>query len=106
MSIRRIKANTARVEGDYVLVEEYSRKSFGAILGFILGLVIVIILKTDLLSGMVVIFFAVFMMSLLFPGNVVREVPVADMVELKHYPDKERVTVVLDDERVKRKQTR
>lgn len=35
-------------------------------------------------------------------GRVSREIPISDLVEIKHYPGKEKVTIVLDDERTKR----
>jgi hypothetical protein len=38
------------------------------------------------------------------PGRVIRQIPNIDLVEIKSYPTTNRVTVVLDDERTKRKQ--
>lgn len=106
MAIRKIKANAARVEGDYVLVEQHSQKTLGAFLGFVVGIGLAVLINEDWLLNGAVILMATSIGSALFPGEVIREVPQADLVELKHYPEEDRVTVVLDDERVKRKTAR
>lgn len=38
------------------------------------------------------------------PGRILRDIPLVDLVEIKRYQGKDKVTVVLDDERVKRNQ--
>ena len=109
MYIRKIKANIAMEEGDYIRIEQYStRFTFmlvGAIIGVVLGIAYVMSL-TDVSNEPTIItistlFFAVLGL-ILSQGKEVRRVPKADLVEIKEY-DNEHVTVVLDDERVKNK---
>lgn len=108
MSIRKIKANTATVDGDFIIVESDSWKPFSIIIGFSIGLVlylafdvkssdtIIVVLLISLISALVGF--------LILPGRVVRQIPSIDLVEIKRYRNTNRVTVVLDDARTKRRQ--
>jgi len=99
MAIRKIKAHRATREGEYVVIETYSNRwmymTAGAVMGVCTGAVVGGGSPfVPLLTGSVVgSFYGE-------PGDT-RYVPVADIVEIKKYPFR-RVTVVLDDERVKR----
>ncbi len=108
MSIRKIKAHRAKVNDDYLSVETKSYKAFGGIFGAIIGLIVGWALG-DGHSGQFVFIIisgiAGFVLGLLSaPGKVVREIPSVDLVEIKRYDYKGRVTVVLDDERTKKRQ--
>lgn len=109
MSIRRIKANNAFVDGDYVTVETNSMKFMGAIFGFLFGVFICVISNNVQADGffyiiLVTTVFGFLIGVLIFPGKVVRQIPTVDLVEIKRYPSTHKVTVVLDDERTKRRQ--
>lgn len=113
VSIRKIKANKAEVEGDYLIVETHSRKPFTFLVVF-LSLSIsyfFYIFYTSLQSpriidpiGLIIILIVAVIIAAFADGKVWREIPIGDIVEIKHYPGKEKVTVVLDDERLKRSQ--
>lgn len=109
MSIRRIKAHKAHhVNDDYISVETQSYKTFGAIIGVIVGLFVGAALGDGSSTQSWFIFTGSilgFVLGLLLaPGKVVREIPSVDLVEIKRYDYKNRVTVVLDDERTKKRQ--
>jgi hypothetical protein len=110
MSIRKIRANTATVEGEYVHVEEYSQKSMGFFIGFIFGIILVFTINTlgislDFMAASLLVLISGILGTSAAPGRVSRNIPEVDVVEIKYYPDEERVTVVIDDERTKRKQS-
>jgi len=110
MSIRKVRANTATREGDYVYVEEYSQKSLGFFIGFTFGIILVFIVNSlgiplDFISASLIILMSSVLGTSAAPGRVTRNIPEVDVVEIKYYPDEERVTVVIDDERTKRKQS-
>lgn len=105
MSIRKIRANSAKVDGDYVCIEEYSARPGGTLGGFVLGCILAAIVGSTNLIIIIIILLVCSVAGFVFsPGRVVRSIPEVDLVEIKHYPDEERVTVVLDDARTKRKQ--
>lgn len=102
-NIRRIKANSAEVYDHYVHVEQHSLQPLGAIIGSIVGLFLASAASQDMITASSIILVSACIFAASFPGKVVRDIPEADVVEIKRYPDEDRVTVVLDDERVKRK---
>lgn len=108
MSIRRIKANTAKVDGDFVIVESHSLKSFGVIAGFLIGLLLCLLYEVNANDVIIIMlltsFFGALIGVLVLPGRVVRQIPAVDLVEIKRYKNTNRVTVVLDDARTKRRQ--
>jgi hypothetical protein len=108
MSIRKIRANTANVDGDFIIVESDSWKPFGIIIGFLIGLMLCLVFEVSTDDIIVVLlitsFFGVLIGLLVLPGRVVRQIPSIDLVEIKRYKNTNRVTVVLDDARTKRRQ--
>ena len=104
MTIRKIKANKAQEEGDYIRIELYSTRPIcmvlGALIGFFLGLLLSESNNEITLTILSTIALA-FIGALCGHGKEVRRVPKADLVEIKQYSSGH-VTVVLDDERVKR----
>ncbi len=101
MTIREIKANEAYIEGDFIHVEMYDSSvvngSIGMAIGAVASAVITqnpgFILIVSLLTGLLGVSFT--------SHKIVWQIPRADLVEIKSYPDDERVTVLLDDERMK-----
>lgn len=101
MSVRKIRANKAVIEGEYVLVEKYSYRVHLVVVCLVVGAVgffshIPLVMMG---AGSGVIF-----SLLIMPGRVIRQIPRVDVLEIKHYPSSKKVTVVLDDERTKRRQ--
>ena len=101
MPIRRIKAHYATEEGDKVIIiTESNRLSCVAFCLLIATITIYVVDQpvtalfsiTALLIGLVI-------GLMLGNSKVEREVPRADLVEIKRYDWPKRVTVVLDDER-------
>lgn len=109
MSIRKIKANTAEIEGDYVKVETYSKrlttflKTF-LVLSLICFITFFALPTINLLVAIVSTLGVSILAAALAPGRVLRDIPLVDLVEIKRYQGKNKVTVVLDDERAKRNQ--
>ena len=111
MSIRRIKAHTAEEEGSYIKIVKYSRRGSGLIIGTIIGFFgsLVLLAMSDAAFSPEANFFIVVAASIMCAiygasvagGREERQVPKADLVEIKRYIWPERVTVVLDDERGK-----
>lgn len=101
MSVRKVRANKAVIEGDYVLIEKYSYRLHAGVLFFLVGVVGLFWHQPLVLFaagvGLVISVF-------LIPGREIRQIPRVDVLEIKHYPSDHRVTVVLDDERTKRRQ--
>ena len=109
MTIRRIKADAATEDGDYIRIERRSRRGFTTLVGVLLGVLICwfisvlgyiypnqeIVLLIVVIMSMVAGFF-------LDEGQVVRRVPKIDLVEIKRYAWPPGVTVVFDDERIMR----
>lgn len=104
MSIRKIRANSAHVDNEYIHVEQHSMQPLGALFGFGIGLIIALVAETDVMTGGIITLSCTFILAAFFPGKVVRDIPEVDVVEIKHYPNEDRVTVVVDDERSKRRQ--
>ncbi|WP_020394008.1 hypothetical protein [Thiolinea disciformis] len=112
MAIRRIKANKARVEAGFVIIESDSLKETGSVLVFISTFITVLILylsdeDQSLNQNFLLVNFAIsaviaLFSFILFPGRIIRKAPEADLVEIKEYKEENRVTVVLDDARVKK----
>lgn len=112
MSIRKIKANTAEIEGDYVKVETHSQRLISFLKTFlILAIVCILVYVSDLLPNFNIVFALIITISIsalaaaFAPGQILRDIPLVDLVEIKRYQGKDKVTVVLDDERVKRNQS-
>ena len=106
MAIRRIKADIATNDGDYIRIERRSRRGAGLLIGTATGLLI---------------WFLYYNLGMTFPnkefgfilivsisatvgffsdeGKVVRNVPTIDLVAIKRYSWPPRVTVIIDDER-------
>lgn len=101
MSVRRIKANKAVIEGDYVLIEDYSYRRYAVFLCLLVGVMAFANHFTPLVIGSVI---GLVCSITILPGKVIRQIPRVDVIEIKHYPSDHRVTVVLDDERTKRRQ--
>lgn len=113
VSIRKIKANKAEVEGDYLIVETYSRKPVTFLVTFLILSISYFVYaiyaplqapRTIDPLGIVIIIIVAAIIAAFADGKVWREIPIGDIVEIKHYPGKEKVTVILDDERLKRNQ--
>lgn len=111
MSIRRIKANKAEIDGDYVKVETFSQRPivfFTTLISLLIIYAVVIDLNRQdpehLFFSTLAILFASIIMTALAPGKVLRDIPLVDLVEIKRYAGEDKVTVVLDDERAKRNQ--
>lgn len=112
MAIRRIKANRARVEAGFVIIESDSSKEVGAVLIFVLTFIMILAvylndetkrLDSDFLLANFAISAVLALFSFfIFPGRIIRKAPEADLVEIKEYKEENRVTVVLDDARVKK----
>lgn len=109
MSIRKIKANKATEDGDYIRIEDNSTRGLAALLGAILGIVVGILIADhfqvikDEIPVLIVATTIVCSICGFFLGSskVVRRVPKTDLVEIKRNSFRQ-VTIVLDDERVKR----
>lgn len=109
MSIRKIRANTAEIEGDYVKVETHSQRLITFLATFLaLAITCVLILllfpNFNIILGFVVTTGISALAAVFAPGQILRDIPLVDLVEIKRYKGKDKVTVVLDDERVKRNQ--
>lgn len=110
MSIRKIKAHKAQVNDEYISIETRSYKTIGAMVGCFTGLLFGGILsqgqpgETMLVSIIIGGISGLFLGALTAPGKVIREIPSVDLVEIKRYDYKDKVTVVLDDERTKKRQ--
>lgn len=101
MSVRKIKANRAVIEGDYVLIEKFSYRTHASIVFLLLGIIgFFYHFPLAVLGAAGGVVFSL----LLVPGKEIRQIPRVDVLEIKHYPSDRRVTVVLDDERTKRRQ--
>ncbi|HMT94431.1 hypothetical protein [uncultured Thiothrix sp.] len=110
MSIRKIKANTAEIEGDYVKVETHSQRLISFLKTFLILAVVCILISQffpnfDIIFGLVITFSISALAAAFAPGQILRDIPLVDLVEIKRYRGKDKVTVVLDDERVKRNQS-
>lgn len=110
MSIRKIKANKAEIEGDYVKVETHSQRLITFVTTFIILAVVCIFIalvfsKAGILIGGLAASIGIATLVAAFaPGQILRDIPLVDLVEIKRYQGKDKVTVVLDDERAKRNQ--
>lgn len=101
MAIRKIRANRATREGEYVVIETYSKRWMYVMSGAAMGVLVGTIILDDYSSFVSLL--AGSMVGTFYGGEGdTRYVPFADVVEIKKYPFR-RVTVVLDDERVKRR---
>lgn len=109
VSIRKIKAHDAKEDGDYIVIIKYSTWVQWLLAGLIFGGAIGVLLNWSRLlptaSGSLTISICLLLFAivgLMIGGEEeVRRVPKEDLVEIKRYSSG-RVTVVLDDERVKR----
>lgn len=110
MSIRKIRANKAEIEGDYVKIETYSQRSAAFITALISFSIIYIVTFTaspeydNHFLGIIIVIGISTIIATLAPGRILRDIPLVDLVEIKRYQGRDKVTVVLDDERVKRGQ--
>ncbi len=105
MSIRKIKADVVEIEGEYLRIEHYSRRSYGGIIGFIFAVLLLLgIDGTTIFVDGVLIILMTSVGAGLAQGRVIRQIPLVDLVEIKEYPTSHRVTIVLDDARTKRRQ--
>ena len=98
-----IKADSATVEGDYVIVRKTPFRTTRLCLWLTSPLaVFACFMETDslfLAIGVVVIYFAI--NSILSHDEATYTVPKRDLVAMKQYPRKRKVTVVFDDEKSK-----
>lgn len=109
MSIRKIKAHEAKEDGDYIQIVKRSTWFYWLMFGIVAGLFVGYLLaKSSIISGFddftIIIFstlVSMFICLLIGGEKEVRRVPKSDLVEIKKYASGH-VTVVLDDERVKR----
>lgn len=107
MSIRKIKANKAEIEGDYVIVETYSQRPptfLAAFFTLSIAYIFIFFQTFNLLIGILGVISISMLIAAFAPGRILRDIPLVDLVEIKRYQGKDKVTVVLDDERVKRNQ--
>ncbi|SKA83340.1 hypothetical protein SAMN02745130_02389 [Thiothrix eikelboomii] len=105
MSVRKIIANKAKIEGDYLIIETYSQKlptfSFVFLSLSISYFAYIIYAPAQPthphLDPLWIL--AILVISILIAasatGKILRQVPVKDIVEIKHHPKKKRVTVLL-----------
>lgn len=104
MTIRKIRADSAVREGDYISIETKSRRPLGFVIGTLAGLslgVLVWYINQDIrfeILCLIAIVFGAFG-AVKSQGGHVRLVPSEDLVEIKAYHSPKRVTVILDDQR-------
>jgi len=111
VAIRKIKANSATEDGDYIKIEDHSTRPFGALAGALVGVFVALIAveyfqiyNDEALTLVIFIVCVLTVLGILLGRNrIVRRVPKSDLVEIKKKSHNQ-VTVVLDDERVKRQQ--
>lgn len=109
MSIRKIKAHEAEEDGDYIRIVRRSTwlywLMFGVVIGLFSGYSIVNSRIINGLDNSTIVaastLICIFICLLFSNEKEVRRVPKSDLVEIKKYASGH-VTVVLDDERVKR----
>ena len=106
MSIRKIRANHAEITGDYITIYKTSYRSIGflAFFGTLFFGTLVLLPSADILVAFVVSITLAAVLCLMIPGQEIRMIPRVDLVEIKSYPNEHKVTVVLDDDRTKRRQ--
>lgn len=105
MSVRKIIANKAKIEGNYLIIETYSQKRPTFLFVFIS-------LSVSYFSYIIYApsqaarpyldplwILAILVISSLIAasatGKILRQIPVSDILEIKHHPKKKRVTVLL-----------
>jgi hypothetical protein len=98
-----IKADSATVEGDYVIVRKIPYRTTRLCLWLTFPLVLIAcLLETApffIIIG--VIFIYLILNSILSHDEATYTVPKRDLVAIKQYPRKRKVTVVFDDEKSK-----
>ena len=101
MPIRRIKAHQAIEEGNKVKIITESDRLSCVIVCVIMALFISLKLGESLTSefNLFAVLAAIALGALVGSSEIEREVPLADLVEIKRYDWPKRVTVILDDER-------
>ena len=98
-----IKADSATVEGDYVIVKKTPFRATRLFLWVVLLCVLIVCLIKSagaVISASVVVIFVI-IDSILSSDEAIYTVPKRDLVAIKHYPRKRKVTVVFDDEKSK-----
>ena len=103
MAIRRIKAHYAIEDGDILkIINKPNRFAYFAFAVFF-ALIVVVLGASQLgvLLQVTIVLVAALIGFLSGSSGIEREVPRADLVEVKRYKWPPRVTVVLDDERAK-----
>ncbi|MEZ5478427.1 MAG: hypothetical protein R3E95_13400 [Thiolinea sp.] len=116
MSIQKIKANYADFEGEYLYIKRKPFRFVWGLLGFIIGIITSFMIinipmeffqikkqEYELYTILITLFSTIIFMYA--AGNEEDYiVPKVDVLTIKKYPIKHKVTVVLDDERTKRRQ--
>ena len=103
MSVRRIKAHYAVEQGDVVRITTESNRLAYIAISMLLMFVFVLyeLESADPVVQSLLVLFAACLGFLLSSGQVEREVPRIELVEIKPNKWSQRVTVILDDERSK-----
>lgn len=103
MAIRRIKAHYAIEDGDILKIINKSNRVAYLMFAVLLAMIIVLIGLSNigLLLQILIVAIAALVGFCTGSSGIEREVPRADLVEIKRYNWPPRVTVILDDERAK-----
>ena len=103
MAIRRIKAHYAIEDGDILKITNKSNRMAHLMFAVLLATIVVLIglSNVDWLLQILIVAIAALVGFCTGSSGIEREVPRADLVEIKRYNWPPRVTVILDDERAK-----
>ncbi len=107
MGTYKIRANTAEIQGEYLIVSHYSWRPVGVVIGIVVGVFIISSAKSSLSLGAMALIMSCCtgLGGIIAPGRIRRLIPNVDLAQIKYYDTPPpHVTVVLDDERTKRKQ--
>ena len=112
MSNHRIEATSAEVKGNYIHVEKRPLRIFWFILGFLFGLLVTAVLfsiygshqQSNTVVSLLYLIAAIFFgcTFTFFSGESIEyEIPTGDLLAIKRYPMRRKVTVVFNEERMK-----
>ena len=98
-----IKAHYATVEGDYVIVRQIPFRATRIILWVALFFIVIFCLinEIDVFVILLISFGFLLTNAILSNNEKVYTVPKKDLIAIKHYPRRQLVTVVFDDEKNK-----
>lgn len=98
-----IKANYATVEGDYVIVRQvpYKLARFLLWVFFVFSALACLIFKIHIGVIIITFFVCIIINAILLNNETTYTVPKRDLIAIKRYTRRNRVTVVFDDEKSK-----